>query len=257
MFSIATWNVNSLTIRLPQVLAWLVAHQPDVLALQETKLIDEKFPISAFSEIGYQVAFSGQPTYNGVALCSKHPIHSVVTEFSGFHDPQRRLLAATVQGFRIVNVYIPNGSELGSEKYRYKLQWLAQLKNFLEQALKAHPQLILLGDFNIAPADIDVHDPLRWKEQVLCSREEREALQSLSDLGLIDSFRHLYPDVQGFTWWDYRLASFKRDLGLRIDHIFISKALAPACTVVNIDKVPRQHERPSDHAPVWLSLKSP
>lgn len=247
---IATWNVNSLKVRLPQVLDWLGERQPDVLALQETKLTDADFPTLDLANAGYQAVFAGQKTYNGVAILSRLPAADLIIDLPGISDPQRRVLGATVGGVRVSNLYVPNGQAVGSDKYAYKLAWLEALTGWLRDELARHPQLIVLGDFNIAPEDRDVHDPAAWAGQVLCSTAERAAFQRLLALGLTDAFR-LFPQQEGsFSWWDYRAAAFRRNLGLRIDHILISPALATACTACQVDRTPRHWERPSDHAPV-------
>ena len=251
---IATWNVNSLKIRLQQVLDWLASESPDVLALQETKTKDEDFPADAFRERGYEVAFSGQPTYNGVALIARAPIGDVVTDIEGFKDPQRRVLAATVGGVRVWNLYVPNGQSVESDKYRYKLDWLAALKAQIAGELGRHERCVLLGDFNVAPEDRDVHDPEAWRGQVLCSEPERAALRGLLDLGLTDVFRNFEQEEKSYSWWDYRQAAFRRNMGLRIDLILANPALATTCTACRIDKAPRKHERPSDHAPVFAAF---
>jgi exodeoxyribonuclease-3 len=250
MLKIATWNVNSLRVRLPQVLDWLAAEQPDLLALQETKLVDADFPQVELAAAGYQAVYAGQPTYNGVALLSRQPATDVVTELPGLADPQRRLLGATVGPLRALNLYVPNGQAVGSDKYAYKLAWLEQLATYTQAQLAVHPKLLLLGDFNIAPDDRDVHDPVAWTGQVLCSAPERAALQHLLGLGLADAFRLFAQEPAAFSWWDYRAAAFRRNLGLRIDLILVSPTLAPACTACWIDRVARGQPRPSDHAPV-------
>ncbi len=247
---IATWNVNSLNVRLPQVLDWLHAQQPDILALQETKLADPAFPTLDIAEAGYQAVFSGQKTYNGVAVLSRRPAREIVTDLPGANDPQRRVLGATLGDLRIINLYVPNGQAVGSEKYAYKLAWLDRLAAWLERELSRYPNLVALGDFNIAPEDRDVHDPVAWAGQVLCSDLERSAFRRLLDLGLKDTFRLFPQEDQTFSWWDYRAAAFRRNLGLRIDHILASPALAAACTACSVDPAPRRLERPSDHAPV-------
>lgn len=247
---IATWNVNSLKVRLPQVLDWLAVQQPDVLALQETKLTDEAFPVEAIAEAGYQCVYSGQKTYNGVAILARQALHDPVTDIDGLEDPQRRILAATVDGVRVINLYVVNGSEVGSEKYAYKLDWLDKVTGFIAGEMKRHDKLVVLGDFNIAPEDRDVHDPEAWHEKILCSTPEREALKKILDLGLSDCFRRFEQPEQSFSWWDYRAAGFRRNLGLRIDLILSSPALTEVCTACSIDVAPRRLERPSDHAPV-------
>lgn len=247
---IATWNVNSIKVRLEQVLEWLNANQPDVLALQETKSVDENFPTEAFRDAGYQVVFSGQKTYNGVAIISKTEATDTVTDIPGLDDPQRRILAATIDGVRVIDLYVPNGQSVDSDKYHYKLDWLAKVQDYVTQQLTEHAQLVVLGDFNIAPADLDVHDPEEWQGHVLVSEPERKAFQSLIASGLQDSFRHHRPEEQAFSWWDYRAAGFRRNRGLRIDHILISQSLAEICQDCYIDKQPRTWERPSDHTVV-------
>ena len=248
---IASWNVNSLRVRLPQVLDWLARAKPDVLALQETKLVDEAFPVAELEAAGYCSAFSGQPTYNGVALLARvAPPADVVTELRGFPDQQRRVLAATVGNVRVVNLYVPNGQAVGSEKFEYKLRWLAALRDHLKEELALHPRLAVVGDFNIAPEDRDVHDPEAWAGQVLCSQPERAALAEIMALGLEDTFR-LFDQPDGvFSWWDYRAAGFRRNRGLRIDLVLASRDLARGCTESEVDREPRTWERPSDHAPV-------
>ncbi|MEN6585861.1 MAG: exodeoxyribonuclease III [Sulfuricella sp.] len=251
---IVTWNVNSLKVRLPQVLDWLKVHQPDALCLQELKLEDQNFPRAEIEAAGYQVVFSGQKTYNGVAILSREPAQNVSTGIPGYADEQKRVLAATLNGVRIVCVYVPNGQSVDSDKYQYKLQWLEALTAWLKDELTRHPKLALLGDYNIAPEDRDVHDPKAWEGQVLCSAPEREAFRKLLQIGLQDSFR-LFPQAEGtFTWWDYRMNAFRRKLGLRIDHILLSDALAPVCTSCSVDIEPRKLERPSDHAPVIAEI---
>lgn len=249
-FKVAAWNVNSLNVRLPQVLDWLREQQLDILALQETKLVDADFPTLDLANAGYQSVFSGQKTYNGVAILSRLPATELVTDLPGLQDPQRRVLGATIGGMRVVNVYVPNGQAVGSDKYAYKLAWLDQLAAWLETELARYPRLIVLGDFNIAPEDRDVYDPAAWTGQVLCSAAERAAFRRLLDLGLQDAFRLFPHEEQTFSWWDYRAAAFRRNLGLRIDHILLSPALAAVCESCAVDQAPRRLERPSDHAPV-------
>lgn len=248
-FKIATWNVNSLRVRLPHVLQWLASEQPDVLAIQETKLVDENFPTAEILQAGYQVSFSGQPTYNGVAILSRETMTDVETSFFDT-DPQRRSLAVTTQGIRIFNLYVPNGESVGSDKYQYKLNWLRSISAILAEQLKVHQRMIILGDFNIAPEDRDVYDPVEWAGKVLCSDPERAMFQEILQHGFKDCFRlHEQPE-KSFSWWDYRLNAFKRKMGLRIDHILASEALAKQCERTIIDKDPRGWERPSDHTPV-------
>ena len=250
MPKIATWNVNSLNVRLPQVLDWLRDQQPDILALQETKLTDPDFPTLDIAEAGYRAVFAGQKTYNGVAILTRLPAGEIVTDLPGLNDPQRRVLGATVGNTRVLNLYVPNGQAVGSDKYAYKLTWLDHLTAWLQTELAKYPQLVVLGDFNIAPDDRDVHDPAAWTGQVLCSEPERAAFRRLLDLGLQDAFRLFPQEEHTFSWWDYRAAAFRRNLGLRIDHILASPALAAACISCQVDKMPRGWERPSDHAPV-------
>ena len=250
MFKIASWNVNSLRVRLPQVLDWLDANQPDLLGLQETKLTDDAFPADAIRAAGYQVVFAGQKTYNGVAILSKQPAVDVVTDLPGRDDPQRRVLGATFGELRLLDLYVVNGQEVGSEKFGYKLEWLARLHDYVAGQLAQYPKLVLVGDFNIAHQDRDCHDPAAWREKVLCSTPEREALQKILDLGLIDTFRLFEQQEATFSWWDYRAAGFRRNLGLRIDLVLASRALAGQCTASYVDKAPRRLEKPSDHAPV-------
>ena len=247
---VATWNVNSLKIRHGQVMEWLEIASPDILVLQEIKQVTEAFDQESFEKAGYKAVASGQKTYNGVAVISRGEPADPVTDFPGFDDPQRRILASTIDGVRVINLYIPNGSSVGSEKYEYKLGWLKALHGFLESELTTHENLVVLGDFNIAPDDRDVYDPEKWGDDILCSPREREALQGLIDLGLSDVYRQFDQPEQNFSWWDYRAAGFRRNAGLRIDLILASEALASRCTASYIDKEPRTWERPSDHTPV-------
>ncbi len=247
---IATWNVNSLNVRLPHVLEWLAAHDPDVLVLQEIKQVTEVFPEDAFTEVGYRSTASGQKTYNGVATISHEEPLDPVTDFPGFEDPQRRILATTINGVRVVDLYVPNGQAVGTEKYEYKLRWLEALRDFLNGELENHSNLVVLGDFNIAPEDRDVYDPEKWGDSILCSGPERDALGELLKLGLSDVFRQFDQAEKSFSWWDYRAAGFRRNAGLRIDLILASPAMADACRASYIDKEPRTWERPSDHTPV-------
>ena len=251
---LATWNVNSLKVRLPQVIAWLQAHQPDVLCLQETKLEDINFPEGDIRAAGYHAAFSGQKTYNGVTILSKAPAVDVVNAIPGYNDPQKRVLAATIAGIRVVCLYVPNGQSVDSDKYRYKLDWLAAVTAWLRPELAANPKLVATGDFNIAPDERDVYDPKAWEGQVLFSPPERQAFQDLLALGLKDSFRLFEQPAQTFTWWDYRMNAFKRRMGLRIDHVLVSDELAQVCRSCVVDSEPRKSERPSDHAPVMIEL---
>jgi exodeoxyribonuclease-3 len=251
---LATWNVNSLKVRLPHLLQWLALEQPDIVCLQETKTEDAKFPLSEIESAGYRVIFSGQPTYNGVAILSRIPAEEVIAGIPGFPDPQKRLLTATYAGVRVICAYVPNGQSVGSEKYAYKLGWLRALNDWLREELERFPRLALLGDYNVAPEDRDVHDPKAWEGNVLVSPAERAALQALFTLGLVDSFRLFEQTPGSYSWWDYRMAAFRRNRGLRIDHILLSPALASACTACRIDPAPRKLERPSDHAPVVAEL---
>lgn len=247
---IASWNVNSLNVRLPQLLQWLEIEKPDVLALQETKLSDDKFPVSEIETAGYQVVYSGQKTYNGVALLSKSPLEDVITDIPGVDETQRRIIGATIDEVRVLNLYVVNGQEVGSDKYDYKLEWLAKVHDFIEEDLTSHKHYVVLGDFNIAPADEDVYDPEGWRERILCSTPEREALQRILELGFRDSLRLFEQEPDTFSWWDYRMGAFRRNMGLRIDLILASEAMAARCRRATVDKVPRGWERPSDHAPV-------
>jgi exodeoxyribonuclease-3 len=251
---IATWNVNSLKVRLPHVLDWLGSAQPDALCLQETKTEDGGFPFAELAAAGYQSVHNGQKTYNGVAILTRKALQNVLRDIPGFADPQKRVIAVTVDDVRIVCVYIPNGQAVGSEKYAYKLQWLQALNEWLREELILYPKLALLGDYNIAPDDCDVHDPLAWKDQILCSEAERNAFRGLAGLGLIDAFRLFDQPENSFSWWDYRMMGFRRNQGLRIDHILLSTPLAGACHACGIDTAPRKLERPSDHAPVFAEL---
>lgn len=254
MLKLASWNVNSLKVRLDQVLAWIESSGVDVLALQETKVIDEQFPVEAFTELGFSVVFSGQKTYNGVAIVSRKPLTDVQMDIPAWVDPQRRILAATIGDLRLINLYVPNGAEVGADKYHYKLAWLKSVTEFIKQQLLIYPKLAVVGDFNIAPHDLDVHSPEVWKGCILVSESERQAFTELIGLGLKDSFRYAKPDTQLFSWWDYRAAGFRRNHGLRIDHILLTDALNQDCMDVGIDVEPRRSERPSDHAPVWALL---
>jgi len=251
---IATWNVNSLKVRLPQVLAWLEEHQPDALCLQELKLEDAKFPRAELEASGYSAAFSGQKTYNGVAVLSRVPAGNIACGIAGYADEQRRVISADVGGVRLVCAYVPNGQSIASDKYQYKLNWLSAFSAWLAQELAAHPRLAVLGDFNIAPEGCDVHDPKAWEGQVLVSEPEREAFRRLIGLGFKDSFRLFAQPEKSYTWWDYRMNGFRRNLGLRIDHILLNPALAARCAGCSVDLEPRRNERPSDHAPVIAEI---
>jgi exodeoxyribonuclease-3 len=247
---IATWNVNSLKVRLPHVLEWLKTNEPDVLCLQETKLTDENFPIEPIRSAGYDALYSGQKTYNGVSILSRHPFSERVDGIPGFEDEQKRVLSATVNGIRVVCAYVPNGESLDSAKFPYKLKWLDAFSNWLKEELVQYSHLAVLGDYNIAPEDRDVHDPKAWEGSVLVSPEERAVFSRMLKLGFKDSFRLFDQEDKAFTWWDYRMNAFRRNMGLRIDHILLSDALAAKCISCNIDRLPRKLERPSDHAPV-------
>jgi exodeoxyribonuclease-3 len=247
---IASWNVNSLGVRLPHLLEWLAAECPDIVALQETKTVDGKFPVADIEAAGYHAAYAGQKTYNGVALLSRVSATDIVTDLPDLADPQRRILAATIGNVRVLNLYVPNGQSVDSDKYAYKLDWLDKVTNYITQQLAAFPNLVVLGDFNIAPEDRDVHDPQAWAGQVLCSEPERAAFRRMIAAGLCDTFRLFDQEEKQFSWWDYRMMGFRRNHGLRIDHILASPALCRVCSVARIDKAPRALERPSDHAPV-------
>lgn len=250
LMKIATWNVNSLKVRLPHVLDWLASSQTDILCLQETKLTNENFPVDDIETAGYQVVYSGQKTYNGVTIISKQESTEVVTDVPGLDDPQRRILGATINGVRILNLYVVNGQEVGSEKYHHKLHWLEKVTAYLETQLQQYERFVVVGDFNIAPEDQDVYDPEAWHERILCSTPEREALRKILGLGLTDIFRQFEQEAKSYSWWDYRAAAFRRNRGLRIDLILASKALSETATACTIDKEPRRLERPSDHTPV-------
>lgn len=247
---LATWNVNSLKVRLPQLIEWLAQARPDIVCLQELKLEDPKFPRSELESAGYQCAFSGQKTYNGVAILSRTPLSELDAGIPGFEDLQKRVVAATAGDLRVICVYCPNGQAVGSEKYGYKLRWFAALKEYLTAELARHPRLVVAGDFNVAPEDRDVHDPKAWEGQVHVSAPEREAWRALLDAGLKDSFRLFEQPEKIYSWWDYRMLGFRRNAGLRIDHVLVSAEMARRCTAAAVDKAPRKLERPSDHAPV-------
>ena len=254
LLKIASWNVNSLKVRLEHVQQWMKNSAVDLLALQETKLTDADFPEQAFLDLGLHVVFSGQKTYNGVAVISREPISCIETEIPGFIDPQRRVLAVTSHGIRLINLYVPNGSEVGSDKYIYKLSWLQHVTEYINRQLSLYPQLVVLGDFNIAPKDCDVYSPTAMQGGILISQCERDAFSELLSLGLEDGFRMLNPGLNRYSWWDYRAASFKRNLGARIDHILPSKQLHERIVASDVDLEPRCWERPSDHAPIWMTL---
>ncbi len=252
---VASWNVNSLRVRLEHVLRWVDEHKPDVLGLQETKAPNEAFPRAELESAGYQVIYNGQKTYNGVALLSRGHAHDVVTDLATLEDPQRRLIGATIDGVRIYNIYVPNGQSVGSDKFRYKLEWLKALRQQLSAEMGKRRKLLVMGDFNIAPQDRDVHDPKGWEGNVLVSKDERDALAGICSLGLADSFRLFEQPEASYSWWDYRFANFDRDRGLRIDLLLASSDLRKACIASDIDKTPRGWERPSDHAPVTATFE--
>ena len=256
---LASWNVNSLKVRLPHLLDWLAGQTPEIVCLQETKLEDAKFPLDEIEAAGYHCAWSGQKTYNGVAILSRAALSEVATAMLAFPDEQKRIIAATAGdgegAIRVVCAYVPNGQAVGSEKYEYKLKWLSAFRGWLDEELRRHPRLAVLGDYNIAPADEDVHDPKAWEGRILCSSRERQAFRTLLALGLKDRFRMFTQPERSFTWWDYRMNAFKRNLGLRIDHVLLSPDLASRCRTCTIDVEPRRLERPSDHAPVIAYLE--
>lgn len=252
----ATWNVNSLKVRLPHLLDWLSRDPVDVVCLQETKLEDKNFPVAEVQAAGFSVVFAGQKTYNGVAIVSREPARDVAIGIPGFEDAQVRVIAATVGDIRVVDAYVPNGQSVDSDKYRYKLEWLAAFTRWLAGELAQYPKLVVVGDFNIAPAPVDVHDPKAWEGQVLVSEPEREAFRKLLELGFADAFRLFEQPEKSFTWWDYRMNAFKRGLGLRIDHVLLSASLAKRCTRVEIARALRELERPSDHAPVVAEIQT-
>ena len=256
---LATWNVNSLSVRLPQVLDWLAAQQStgspvDVLALQELKMTDDKFPHAAFTAAGYQAQWFGQKTYNGVALLSRTPAADVLKNIPGFEDDMARVITATIDGVRVIGAYFPNGQAPGSYKFEYKMEWLSALRRWVKGELQAHPKLVLMGDYNITFDDADVWDPESLRDTIHCTEEERYHLRALIALGLHDSLRFFEQAPKTFSWWDYRDFGFRRNRGLRIDHILVSNALKPAVRSCAIDKLPRKNERPSDHAPVVIEL---
>jgi exodeoxyribonuclease-3 len=251
---VATWNVNSLRVRLPHLVDWLAIHAPDVMCLQETKCDAAAFPAEELRAAGYASLHHGQRTYNGVAVLSRMEGVEVCRGIPGFPDEQSRVIAADVDGVRVVSVYVPNGQSVGSDKYEYKLRWFEALASWLAAELAAHPRIAVLGDFNVAPDERDVHDPAAWSGQVLFSDPERAALKRLLELGFVDSFRLFEQPERSFTWWDYRMNAFRRKRGLRIDHALLSPQLARACRACTIDSAPRALERPSDHAPVFCEL---
>ena len=251
---LATWNVNSLAVRLPQLLAWLEANPVDTIALQETKLTDDKFPAAQIEAAGYHAQWFGQRTYNGVALLTKGDAVDVVRNIPGHDDAQARVIAATVAGVRVIGAYFPNGQAPDSDKFGYKLRWIEALRDWVRAELATHPRLVLMGDFNIAPEDRDVHDPVAWAGQIHCTPEERERFGQLLAIGLVDAFRLFDQPPKSWTWWDYRNLAFRKNQGLRIDHILVSEALRPRVAACTIDKAPRRNERPSDHAPVVVEI---
>ena len=255
---LATWNVNSLAVRLPQLLDWLNQHQPDAICLQETKLIDDKFPNQELAAAGYHAEWFGQKTYNGVALLTRAgsvaDVTDVVKNIPGFDDAQARVITASVAGIRLIGAYIPNGQAPGTDKFDYKMRWLGALRAWVAVELSRHPKLVLVGDYNIAPEDRDVYDPIAWAGQILCTPEERAHFRGLIEIGLIDAFRLFEQPPKSWSWWDYRMLAFRKNPGLRIDHILVSEALKSSVTACMIDKLPRKNERPSDHAPVVVEL---
>ncbi|MCV2355823.1 exodeoxyribonuclease III [Paucibacter sp. B2R-40] len=251
---LATWNVNSLNVRLPQMLDWLTANPVDVLVLQETKLTDDKFPAAEIEAAGYQVHWFGQKTYNGVALLSRSAASDVIKNLPGFDDPQARVIAGTVDGVRCIGAYFPNGQAPDSDKFVYKMAWLEALQRFVAAELQTHEKLVLMGDFNIAPTDADVYDPIAWAGQIHCTPQERAHFQALQAQGLCDAFRLFEQAPKSWSWWDYRNLAFRKNQGLRIDHILVSQALKNEVRACVIDKLPRKNERPSDHAPVIIEL---
>ena len=255
---LATWNINSLNVRLQRLTAWLAATGPDIVCLQETKLVDAKFPRLELAAAGYTAHFIGQNTYNGVALIVRDgfgPVNDVELALPDFVDEQKRVIAATVGDLRIVDFYVPNGQSVDSDKYRYKLDWCRAATAFLARERERHPRLIVLGDFNIAPEDRDVHDPGLWRGQVMCSDAERQVFRDWLALGLHDSFRLFPQPANTFSWWDYRMLAFPKNRGLRIDHILLSPPLVERCIASRIDRASRKGEKPSDHAPVLVELR--
>lgn len=255
---LATWNVNSLAVRLPQLLEWLAANPVDAIVLQETKLTDDKFPLAEIEAAGYGAVWFGQRAYNGVALLSRSAPSDVVRNIPGFDDEQARVIAGTLPGeggpLRVIGAYFPNGQAPGSEKFAYKMRWLDALREWLRDELSRHPRLVLMGDYNVAPEDRDVFDPVLWAGQIHCTPEERAHFQGLIGCGLVDAFRLFEQAPKSWSWWDYRNLAFRKNQGLRIDHILVSEALRPAVQACTIDKQPRKNERPSDHAPVIVTL---
>ena len=255
MYKIASWNVNSINVRTEHMAQWLERNDVDVLAIQETKCLDEQFPFEPFFDLGYEVIVSGQKSYNGVAILSRSEASDIITDVPGFDDPQRRILAATIDGIRVINLYVPNGHAVGTEKYAYKLKWLEAVITFIAEQKEIHPKTVVLGDFNIAPTDLDVWDTKEWQDCILVSHPERTALNRLLHLGFVDSFRLFNQDGDNFSWWDYRSASYRQNKGLRIDLVLLSSALVEGCQNSVIDVTPRTWERPSDHVPVFVVIE--
>jgi exodeoxyribonuclease III len=251
---LATWNVNSITARLPQLVDWLGRHAPDVLVLQETKITDDKFPVADIEAAGYHVQWHGQKTYNGVALISREPAEAVVKQIAGYGDEAARVITGTVRGVRVVGAYVPNGQAPDSDKYVYKMQWLSAFRAWMATEMAQHPKVVVMGDFNIAPTDADVHDPIKWKDQILCTDAERAHLNDLLSLGLVDAYRLFDQPPRSYSWWDYRMLGFQKNQGLRIDLVLVSEALRASVTACSIDRAQRKAERASDHAPVWVEL---
>ena len=251
---IATWNINSLTVRLPQVLDWLAANPVDVLVLQEIKMTDDKFPFAELAAAGYQAQAFGQKTYNGVALLSRLAADDVVRNIPGFDDEMARVISATVQGTRVIGAYFPNGQAPGTDKFEYKMHWLKALRNWVRTELERYPRLVLMGDYNITFDDLDVWDPVGLKDTIHCTDEERYHLRALIALGLHDAYRLFEQPPKSYSWWDYRDMGFRRNRGLRIDHILVSPALKELVSACSIDRLPRKNERPSDHAPVRVDI---
>lgn len=254
---LATWNVNSIRARLERVTAWLDEQKPDVLCMQETKIEDDAFPHDAFRELGYQAVVHGQRSWNGVAILSRTPLTDITRGFDdGGDDPQARLIAATTAGLRVVSAYFPNGDTIGSDKWAFKLAWMARLATWVRAAVRTEPRLALCGDYNVAPADLDVHDPARWIGTVLFTPEVRVALEQIRSAGLVDVVRRLNPDAPCFSWWDYRMLAFPKGRGLRIDHIFVTPAVDAMAVAAGVDRNARKGKQPSDHAPVWVELRT-
>ena len=252
---VASWNVNSIRARLPRLLAWLAANRPEVVCLQETKVVDEEFPREELAGLGYQVLAFGQKTYNGVAIASLLPLEELQRGLPGDESGQARLLAAAVQGVPVVSVYVPNGQEVGTPAYAFKLAWMEKLRQFLAQRFAPDRPLLLCGDFNVAPSDLDVWDPELWRGKILFSEPEKQAFQGLLDWGLVDCLRRVYPTQRVYTWWDYRQGAFHRGWGMRLDHILATAPLAARCQEVVVDREARKGEKPSDHAPILATFK--